>query len=535
MTLDYEAIVVGSGFGGAVTACRLAEAGVQVAVLERGRRYGMGDFPRRLSELRDSFWDPADGKYGLYDLQQFRNIDVLTSAGLGGGSLIYANVSLPMPEEWLDESWPGDISYAELSARYEQVQDMTEVAQYPIDRDPYRGTPKTVAHETATTAAGGEFFYPSLAVNFNGPPGQMAPNKHGAMQTSCTLVGECDFGCNVHAKNTLDLNYLFVAQKHGADIRTDHHVTAIRSVEDGYEVAGERLEQGEWEPFTLRSRYVVVAAGTLGSTRLLLRYQRDAGRALSPMLGHRFSGNGDFLSYVLGTRQRDEPTLGPVITSAGKFAGDDASGGFFVEDAGLPIFLAYYLEGSFQAATVPKRLAKAIFPYLFRYGLLKLGLLKERNTGDDVAKILSAFKTTENLHLLLGMGRDVPDGVMSLEDDGTLELDWELKSSRPYFDRMVQVMGDMGRGLGGKTQENPMWAWPFRKVVTVHPLGGCAMGEGPETGVVDSMGQVFGEDGLYVADGAIVPSPIGANPSLTIAALAERIAEGLAARVQSER
>jgi len=529
--LDYEVIVIGSGFGGAITSCRLAEAGIEVCILERGRRYGMGDFPRRLSEFKEAFWDPRDGLYGMFDLRSFPTIDVLTCAGLGGGSLIYANVSMPMPEEWLDENWPSDIPYSELLARYQQVQDMMEVATYPIDREPYRNTLKTLAHQRATEATKGEFSLPKLAVNFNGPPGRQSLNKHGALQTSCILTGECCIGCNVHAKNTLDLNYLFVAEKHGADIKTNYEVKMIRPLEEGYEVEGRRLEDGKWVAFKLQCRYLVLSAGCLGSTELLLRYQRNSGRRLSPMLGRRFSGNGDFLSYIGGLKQRIEPTYGPVITSAAKYVHNDPrgpikEGGFFIEDAGLPLILAYYLEGTIPNTGAFAEVAKTIFRYIGR----KFGWVNEIRIGDDISRIVAAEKITENIHVLLGMGRDVPDGMMKLNDRGDLELNWKLRSSKPFFDHMVKVMGDMGKALGGKTEENLIWL--LKKVITVHPLGGCVMGDRPDKGVVNSTGQVFNEDGMYVADGSIVPSSIGANPSLTIAALSERIAEGMVERLK---
>ncbi|MFQ5876050.1 MAG: GMC family oxidoreductase, partial [Dehalococcoidia bacterium] len=444
---------------------------------------------------------------------------------------IYANVSLPMPQEWLDESWPSDISYPELLDRYRQVQDMMEVSPYPLDREPYSGTLKTLAHQKAAADTGGDFSLPALAVNFNGPPGHQSQNKHGALQTSCVLCCECDVGCNVHAKNTLDLNYLFVAEKRGADVKPNHEVRMIRPLEEGYAVEGRRLENGQWVAFSLQSRYLVLAAGALGSTELLLRYQKGSGKQLSPMLGRRFSGNGDFLSFVRRAKQRIEPTYGPVITSASRYelpgpGGPSNQGGFFIEDAGFPTFLAYYLDGSIPNANTYVRLLKTVYRYVGR----QFGWVKEIRVGDDISRIIESEKATQNIHVLLGMGRDVPDGVMTLNDQQELEVAWELRSSRPYFDRLVKTMEGMGKSLGGKTEKNIIWL--LRKVITVHPLGGCVMGDSPSTGVVNSAGQVFNDEAMYVADGSIVPAPIGANPSLTIAALSERIAQGMVARLK---
>ncbi len=252
------------------------------------------------------------------------------------------------------------------------------------------------------------------------------------------------------------------------------------------------------------------------------------------MLGHRFSGNGDFLSYVQGTTEPIEPTLGPVITGAAKYVHDDPKGpikkgGFFIEDAGYPRILAYYFEGAIPSLGTIRKTAKAILRYVGR----QFGLVKEIRPGDDFARVVKTRKFTRFMHVMLGMGRDVPDGVMTLNDTGDLELNWRLKSSRGYFNHLYRVMQQMGKSLGGKTRANPMWL--LKKVITVHALGGCVMAESRDKGVVDTDGKVFGEDGLYVADGSIVPSPVGANPSLTIAALSEIIAERLVNRIRQEK
>ncbi len=232
----YDAVVVGSGFGGSVTAYRLAEAGRRVRVLERGRAYPPGSFTRSPYRARESFWDPRRGLTGMYHYWSFRGIDALVSAGLGGGSLIYANVFLRKDENWFVqedlrdggyEHWP--VTRADLDPHYDRVEAMIGLQRYPFDHEPYSKTPKTIAFKDAAEANGLEWFLPPLAVTFANegrepvpgePIEEKLPNLHGRARTTCQLCGECDVGCNYGAKNTLDYNYLTHAAHHGAEIRT---------------------------------------------------------------------------------------------------------------------------------------------------------------------------------------------------------------------------------------------------------------------------------------------------------------------------
>ena len=223
MSLDshYDAIVVGSGFGGSVTAYRLAEAGKRVLVLERGRPYPPGSFTRSPFRARESFWDPPRGLVGMYHYWSFKGIDALVSAGLGGGSLIYANVFLRKDENWFVqedmsdggyEYWP--VNRADLDPHYDRVEKMLNLQRYPFEHEPYASTPKTIAFKEAAEANGLEWFLPQLAVTFANDgrppvPGEAIveelPNLHGRTRTTCQLCGECDVGCNYGSKNTLDL------------------------------------------------------------------------------------------------------------------------------------------------------------------------------------------------------------------------------------------------------------------------------------------------------------------------------------------
>jgi cholesterol oxidase len=534
----FDAVVVGSGFGGSVTACRLAEAGRSVLLLERGRPYPPGSFPRTPREVRtDAFWRPRAGLHGLWDIRSFGGLGAVVSSGLGGGSLIYANVALRKdPATFADderERWP--VSYADLEPHYEAVEAMQGVAPYPADREPYASTPKTNAVLDAAGRIGLEAFRPNLAVSFAsrgeaaGAPLPPAPNLHDAPRYACRACGECIVGCQFGAKNTLDFTYLGAAQRAGAAIRACCEATLLAPRDDGgwtvryrqHLAAKEGRNPDLLDPTgaperEIRARAVVLAAGTLGSTRLLLANRASLPR-LSPRVGTAFSGNGDLLFFVRGADRALDPSAGPTITATARVDDRHSSSGreFLLQDAGAPVAT----EWLWQAREAPEDL------WRLRHSLwrrLRARLRGEPDTG--VGALLSEAKSSAMLPLL-AMGRDVPGGRMTLHGD-TLDVSWNERESREFFDGMEATARALCRALGGR-----MWRPGGRRarVVTVHPLGGCPMGTGPHDGVVDSLGRVFGADGLYVADGSIMPGPVGANPSLTIAAMAERIAAGMVA------
>ncbi|HEY1635336.1 MAG TPA: NAD(P)-binding protein, partial [Acidimicrobiales bacterium] len=227
----FDAVVIGSGFGGSVMAYRLAAAGRHVLVLERGKRYPPGSFARSPREMRANFWDPSEGRQGLFQLWDFGGIESLVSAGLGGGSLIYANVLIRKDERWFVRDLPGGgyedwpVTRAELEPHYDKVEAMLAPQRYPLDEQPYAGTLKTRALREAAGRAGLEWYLPDLAVTFanrTGPPvtgepivdeaGDTTDNLHGRTRYTCRLCGECDVGCNYGSKNTLDYNYLTQAE-----------------------------------------------------------------------------------------------------------------------------------------------------------------------------------------------------------------------------------------------------------------------------------------------------------------------------------
>ncbi len=533
----FDVVVVGSGFGGAVTAFRAAEAGLSVCVLERGRAYPPGSFARAPHQMRDNFWEPARNLHGLFHVWRMDGIDALTASGLGGGSLIYANVLLRKDRSWFeDEGTPWPVSYDDLVPHYERVERMIGVARYPEHLVAL--TPKTREYRDAAKRLGLAHDLPPLAVSFcapDEPAGEpiknAPPHLHGThTRSTCRLCGECDLGCNWGAKNTLDFNYLSRAAEHGADLRTHAEVRAFSKVDDHFAVDYvDYSDRSVQRRVTLTCKQLVLAAGALGSTFLLLK-NREAFPALSPRLGTGFSGNGDFLGLALNaTAQTGQPRLidpgrGPVITSFVRKpdALDGATGrGFYVEDAGYPDFVGWMCE----MARIPS-VAARVFAYARRITAKALGRDGDTNLGKELSDLIGDCALSKSSLPMLGMGRDVPGGRFFLNRSGALDLQWPADKSSDFFDDMKRVMAALARELGADFVPNPLSTW-LRRLVTVHPLGGLPMGRTAQAGVTNPHGEVFGAPGLFVADGAVMPGPVGPNPSLTIAALADRFADRL--------
>lgn len=557
-----ETVVVGSGFGGSVTAFRLADAGREVMVLERGNLIPPGKFPRAPHLLRRNFWDPSAGLYGMWNVWFFKNYGALVSAGVGGGSLIYANVLLKKDEHWFVTEEPGRPGYehwpvtrADLEPHYERVLKAMSAQIFP-DHAPYCDTGKVVAFRKAVQRLADKdpkrsLVKPPLAVIFaNGTePAQMglpidtpADNLHGCARRTCTLCGECIIGCNSGAKNTLDLNYLSRAKKKGADIRHLCEVRRLRRLTGNgarFEVTYVKHDPKRDEPHdtsALEEHVVtcdrlVIAAGTLGSTYLLLRNREGIG-VHSKELGSRFSGNGDLLSFAVACVDenrrplRFDPTRGPTITSALREAdrldtGDPHDGrGFYLEDAGFPSQLAWLAEGLNPLGWLARGLRLAR-----RFARKLLGKDDDTDVSQELSDVFGSGDLAATLLPLLGMGRDVPDGRFDLHGERQrLRLAWSHERSRDYFDRLEAAARDIAAEMRGQFVLNPTSRF-FKRLVTVHPLGGVPMGRSLADGVVDQHGAAFECPGLYVLDGSILPGPVGPNPALTIAAIADRAVE----------
>jgi len=512
MVEQVEAVVVGSGFGGAVAACRLAQAGVKVAVFERGRRYGYGEFPRNWNDPLDGWlWERGQG---LFDVKPISEMFVVQSAGYGGGSLIYANVHLRVPPDGFERGWPAPYSRAMLDPYYDLVAYMLDIA--PIKQTAYHALPpKTVMMEEIARKLGrkDQFLYPNLAINF-GDPNKRLPNKFKALQNGCSHCGECDIGCNSHAKNTLDLNYLKVAED------TQNVTVSLRTSVTKIEPDGARYrvyyrDHAAERDGVIVANAVFVCAGAVNTTELLLRC-RDEHRTLprlSTMLGQRYSGNGDYLAFAFDTHGRFEPSNGPTITTAMVYRrGDKDDRTWFI-----------FQEGGF-----PKELA-ALIQVLNPNGGAILDLdvrarhdLARAATALAGARIGKGSDVSDRSAVFLAMGRDLANGRIDiLPATNLLRIRWDVPSNLPLYGTEQRFSKDIAMALGGALGENPSWKF-LHQPVSVHNLGGCVMAEHATAGVIDPGGEVFGYPNLFVLDGAALPAATGSNPSHTIAAVAER-------------
>jgi len=519
---SYAALVIGTGFGGSVAACRLAQAlgPNRVGVLERGKDYRTTKFPRNFS-------DPASGwswllQRGIYDIKPIGEMLIVQSAGLGGGSLIYANVQLRPPADVFAHGWPDGYTRAELDPYYDLAGHMLSIRPIPPGQIPIK------AQRLRTAAIGlgreAQCFHPNLAVTFSTTSAPVT-NPFGVDQAGCTGCGECDVGCSVGAKNTLDKNYLAEAVRRGAQIATECEATKIEPRAGG----GFRVhytDHAAGRDQVVEADSVFVCAGAVNTTELLLRC-RDQHRTLpglSPRLGTQYSANGDLLAFVRGAGRAQPPWRGPTITTAVVMdrGRDAARTWFLLEDGGYPKEIASLLRWLVLAdlGSAEIRLREA-----FEQALRQRAALHVAGAADP----------DESDGAFLLMGRDKANGrIELLPFTHCLRVLWDTPSNLPLYDAETQVARDFARELGGDLVDNPFWRF-LRQPISVHNLGGCPMADRSGDGVTDPWGAVFGYPGLFVLDGAVIPRSLGANPSHTITAVAERNVEAAIRRITADR
>ena len=513
----YDVIVVGSGYGGGVAASRLARAGKTVAVLERGREVLAGGFPARFPDLKNEM--QVSGRKlrtgpssALYDVRLGEDMHVLVGCGLGGGSLINAGVALrPDDRVFADDCWPGQIAQDGL------LEEGFRRARLWLNpqSDPNAGNlTKFRTLEAAGAALGHDIVRPTVTVSF-----EAGTNVVGIDQPACTRCGDCCGGCNVGAKNSVALTYLPDAVRHGAELFTHAGVRYLTKTSDGeWEVHVRRLD-GAGGDIKLRAAMVVLAAGTLGTTEILLR-SRAHGLALSDRVGERFSANGDIIAFGYGARDPVNAVgIGYPPKIEGVEIGAAVSGQLEIDDATTLANELRVQEGVLPSALAP------VLPVLFIPNGRLLGALQSLVNGvykGPFAKLQTFF----------AVSHDSASGRFVLDDD-RLSLVWPTAKNEPVYARLDAMLSAVVKEAGGSYVKNPLAGTLMgHQPATAHPLGGVGMGRERSDGAINHKGQVFDgtagrgptdvHAGLYVIDGSMMPRSLGVNPLLTITALAER-------------
>jgi len=510
---SYDVVIIGSGFGGAITACRLAEEGRTVCLIEKGKRWKKEEFPRTPYQVADgAFWDETRRR-GFIEYQSFPQMDVIHGCGVGGGSLHYFNVNKQPPSAIFDDPrWPEEITLRMLAPCYRVSRRM--LGATPLHANGRQLPLRTRAFWAAAQASDRDPELMDIAV-YTGPPRNS--------QSGCIYCGDCLLGCQVHAKNTLDLNYIRRAEEHGAVVLPQHKAQVIEPSGRRYAIHISDLRQNGADGkshFCLSAKTVIVAAGTLGTNELLLKC-RNVHRTLprlSDKLGCGFSGNGDYL--LAGTLYKDtvvDPSSGPSITAAISFAEEGQH--ICIQDLGYSDPLAWYINALIPTYQRVHQLTLFGWDYL----LSSLGVRQPSRVDANLDRLIGGGITTHFLPYL-GMGTDAADGSLVLDRDHHIVVHWDHSKSLRMFQLLERCLEQMSRSSGGSYLPSPLWEWPFRKLLTAHPLGGCAMSDRAEDGVVNEIGQAWYYPNLYVADGSIIPTALSVNPSATISALAEHVA-----------
>ena len=532
----YDVVVVGSGYGGGISASRMARAGKKVCLLERGKEFLPGDFPdaptEALNEVQtNSAIGCTGGRTDLFDFNLNEDMHVLVGCGLGGTSLINANVSLKAEDRvFEDPVWPDEIRQDGLIEQgYEHARAMLLPNPYPENAPQL---PKLQSLEASAQAMGAPFSRPPINVNFD----LDGPNHVGVEQRPCQYCGDCMSGCNYRAKNTTHMNYLPDARNHGAEIFTRAAVRYVERQEDHWRVHYQWVESGQ-EKFdaptlTVRAKVVILSAGTLGSTEILLRSHQN-GLATSHMLGKHFGGNGDVLGFAYNTDRHINSIgygdkgldmfdpVGPCITGVIDLRGqDNLDDGMVIEEGVIPGALSVTLPAAFavQAKMVGTDTAKSWADDARQFAREAESLIRGAYDG--------AMKNTQ---VYLVMTHDDANGEMYLQDD-RLRIKWPGVGQQEIFKKVNENLIRVTEAHKGIFIKNLIWSEFFgHDLITVHPLGGCVMGKDARSAVVNHKGQVFASpegtqvyEGLYVTDGSVIPRAVGVNPLLTISAISER-------------
>ncbi|MCW4354885.1 GMC family oxidoreductase [Hoyosella sp. YIM 151337] len=512
----YDVLVIGSGFGGSVTALRLTEKGYNVGVLETGRRFADHEFAKNSWHLREYLWAPKLGCFGIQRMTLLNDTFVMSGSGVGGGSLVYANTLYEPPEPFYkDKQWAHITDWAdELGPYYDQAKRMLGVTLNPAttaaDRvlldvakdmgidDTYHPTPVGVLFADKATKPGGEVADPY----FGG---------EGPGRRTCTHCGECMTGCRHGAKNTLVKNYLYLAEKAGATVHPLTTATTVRPLHGGG-YAIDTVRTGRWirkGKTTFTADHVVFAAAALGTQRLLHRMRDEKVLPnVSPRLGELTRTNSEAVLAAKSRSNDTDFTKGVAITSS------------IHPDSVTHIEPVRYGKGSNALSLLTSVLVDA------QEGKRRwvLGLREMWRRRRDLWRIHSPRRWSERMIGLLVM-QTVDNSITTYTKRGLFGRKMTTKHGQGAAPPVwIPVGNEVTRRVAAKINGIPQGSWTEMAniPITGHFIGGCPIGDSPEHGVVDPYHRVYGYEGLHIADGSTISANLGVNPSLTITAQAER-------------
>lgn len=513
----HDFLIIGSGFGGSVSALRLAEKGYSVAVLEAGKRFLADDFPKTNWNVFRYFWAPALRCFGILRLTPLSDVLILSGTGVGGGSLGYANTLLTPPKPFfIDPQWAEmDDWEARLLPHYSTAKRMLGSARNelmtPADR---------VLKEVAEASGCAHTFRMQDVGVFFGEPEVTVPDPffdgQGPERTGCHHCGGCMVGCRHGAKNTLDKNYLHLAEGLGAEVFPETTASLVRPTGDGYAVDTYRttswLRRGRR---TFEARRVVFSAGVLGTLPLLFRCREEGTLPhLSPMLGARVRTNSETLTGASARRGDVDYSEGIAITSS--IYPDEVT---HVEPVRYPAG-SDVMNGLTTVLTDPAPTGRRILKWMgniIRHPIDFLRVLWPFGWAKRTV-ILLVMQTLDNSVRVFRKRRwwwPFSKGLASESEQKRAKVPATIAEAQPITRLLAEKMNGVPQSALNEVLLNTG--------ITAHILGGCAIGPDADHGVVDGRGRVYGHEGLYVADGSIIPANLGVNPSLTITALTEHV------------
>ena len=504
---DFDYIIIGSGFGGSVSALRLSEKGYSVLVIEKGKWFKAVDFPKTNTNIRRWLWLPSFRFFGIFKITFLRHVGILSGVGVGGGSLVYANtLPTPKPTFFNTGSWSNMIDWQqELKPFYKIAREMLGVVRTPYLGDADKAL-QQVAQEIDKES---EFEHAEVAVYF-GEPGKTVKdpyfNGRGPERTGCTYCGACMTGCRYNAKNTLDKNYLHLAQQEGARILSEHEVCDVKTIDSStYEVKFKNSTTFLKKTKTYTTRGVIFSGGVLGTLKLLLRLQQKSLPALSSRVGCDIRTNNESLVGV------------PSLDKNKDFSKGVAIGSIVHTDPDSHLEPVRYGKGStfWRYMMLPQTTGKSVISRAFNliYNFFKspvrnfrIMFMKDFSTKAPILLFMQHLDST----LQFTRGKF---GMKSKTQKGP--------KPTAFLPRARELAARYAKIVNGEPYVTPLESL-MGIPTTAHILGGAVMGENATQGVIDKDNKVFGYENMYVCDGSMISANPGVNPSLTITAITER-------------